>query len=173
MSEYYCSPFIMQSIPGYPCYSITRDGTVYSHKRRMGGWKYDPTYSRELAQTTHYKGYKVVQICDNGKEKNMFVHRLVALTYIPNPDNLETVNHINENKLDNRVENLEWMSQTDNLSYSWAKTYIIETPTKDIIKVKNLAEFCRKELGEDCSANMRRSMNTNYRCKGYKLLKKI
>ena len=48
------------------------------------------------------------------------VHRLVALAFIPNPDNLEEVNHINQIKNDNRVENLEWINHKDNTQYSCA-----------------------------------------------------
>ena len=47
----------------------------------------------------------------------MLVHRLVAEAFIPNPQNLETVNHKDENKLNNSVSNLEWLSRKDNLSY--------------------------------------------------------
>jgi len=83
------------------------------------------------------KGYMKVS---NGEHKTL-VHRLVAKAFIPNPDNLETVNHINENKEDNRVENLEWKSRLDN-----AKEYhnlrehrlvkLLDTKTKELSKAK-------------------------------------
>lgn len=56
-------------------------------------------------------GYRRVQLTGR---KRYFVHRLVAITYIPNPDNLPQVNHKNGNKLDNRVCNLEWVTASDN-----------------------------------------------------------
>lgn len=65
-------------------------------------------------------GYLQVILSKDGKTKAYKVHRLVANTFIPNPNNLETVNHINEDKTDNRVENLEWMNYKDNKRYSSA-----------------------------------------------------
>ena len=59
-------------------------------------------------------GYKVVGLYINGKLYHRTVHRLVAQAFIPNPDNLPTVNHINEDKTDNRAINLEWASIADN-----------------------------------------------------------
>lgn len=63
------------------------------------------------------KGYLRVGLYKNEKYNNFQVHRLVANAFIPNPNNLETVNHINENKEDNRVENLEWLSRENNTKY--------------------------------------------------------
>lgn len=63
-------------------------------------------------------GYKEVILVMNGKRFCYRVHKLVALTFIPNPFNFPCINHINENKLDNRVENLEWCSVQYNTLYS-------------------------------------------------------
>lgn len=63
------------------------------------------------------RGYKIVKLCKNGVGTSYSVHRLVALAFIQNPDNKKTVNHINENKKDNRVENLEWMTNLENICY--------------------------------------------------------
>ena len=66
----------------------------------------------------HNNGYMFVVLCKNGKRKTSYVHRLVAYAFIENNDETKTqVNHKNEIKTDNRVENLEWCSQTYNLRY--------------------------------------------------------
>ena len=63
-------------------------------------------------------GYLSVMLCRNGKQKRFYIHRLVALAFIPNPNNLPEINHINEfRKDDNSVSNLEWISYLDNRCY--------------------------------------------------------
>lgn len=67
-----------------------------------------------LNQTTSKKGYKRVSL----QHKTMTVHRIVAQAFIDNPKDLKTVNHIDNNKSNNNVDNLEWMSMKDNLALS-------------------------------------------------------
>lgn len=64
------------------------------------------------------KRYISVTLYKNGQPKTFLVHRLVALAFLPNPNNLTEINHINEDKHDNRVENLEWCDRTYNNNYS-------------------------------------------------------
>ena len=91
----------------FPNYTVSCDGEVTNSKGQV------------LKGTITNNGYKIVSLSyKNKKHKRFGVHRLVAETYIPNPDNLPEVNHINENKLDNRVENLEWCTTLDNLKHS-------------------------------------------------------
>lgn len=62
-------------------------------------------------------GYLQLLLCKNGKIKHHLVHRLVAEAFIQNPDNLPIVNHVDENKINNCVDNLEWCTQKYNINY--------------------------------------------------------
>ena len=91
----------------FPNYTISEDGEIRNSKGKI--------IKGEISNT----GYRRVSLSNNDvKHKKMSVHRLVAETYIPNPHNYPEVNHKNENKLDNNVNNLEWCSTLDNLNHS-------------------------------------------------------
>lgn len=79
-------------------YKITKDGRIWSDKTNI------------FLSTKLTNGYLLIQL----NKVNLTVHRLVAETFIPNPDDKPYVNHINSNKIDNRVENLEWVTQKEN-----------------------------------------------------------
>ena len=70
-----------------------------------------------LSQSSQ-QDYKFVGLIINGKQKRMRVHRMVALTFIDNPDNKPYVNHINGNRFDNNVENLEWVTPSENTQHA-------------------------------------------------------
>lgn len=90
--------------------------------------------------TISNKGYKQIIVYINKKAKTYYVHRLVANNFIDNPNNLKEVNHINENKLDNRVINLEWCNGEYNLHYGNRVQRILKAkePTFKKIKQKDL-----------------------------------
>jgi len=91
-------------IVGYSNYLIYPDGKV-SSKRFP---------DRYLKQGTRRGGYKYVTLCKDEKPKKYLVHRLVAEHYIPNPENKPLINHKNGIKTDNRIENLEWCTSSEN-----------------------------------------------------------
>lgn len=62
----------------------------------------------------HNRGYSIVSLCRKNKMFYFLVHRLVAIAFIPNVNQLDTVDHIDENKRNNNVENLRWMTNLDN-----------------------------------------------------------
>lgn len=78
-------------------YYITEFGNVYNSKTH-----------KVLNWCDNGNGYMYVSLIINGKRKNYTIHRLVAETFVPNPNNLPTVNHIDGNKLNNHYSNLEW-----------------------------------------------------------------
>lgn len=90
-------------IEGYEDYLIYDDGRLWSKKRKI--------FKKHV---TNKKGYLRVQLCKNSKVKNFYIHRLVALHYIPNPDNKSDVDHINDNPSDNKLENLQWLTGEEN-----------------------------------------------------------
>ena len=166
----------MKLIPGYEAYSVTEQGAIYSHKKTGGKGKgkiLDYSYKRELKPQKDRKGYlKIILEQHTSNSKTMFIHRAVALAYIPNPNNHNTINHIDEIKTNNHVSNLEWMSNAENVAYSQAKTRLIKTPEGDIIEITNLTKWCSEILGLKSSGNMLRSLrNPNMPCKGYRLIR--
>lgn len=96
----------MKIIKGFPGYLIDRDGNVYSEKSK-----------RFLKPYTSNRGYMEVKLYANGKSFNKYVHRLVAETFISNPEKLPEVDHINGNKLCNTVSNLRWVTGEQNRNY--------------------------------------------------------
>ena len=83
------------------------------------------------------RGYLWVEL--NGK--SFSVHRLVATHFIPNPENKRTVNHKNEDKTDNRVENLEWATDSENINYGTRNDRTAQANMKPILRIS-------KETGE-------------------------
>ena len=111
---------IWKPIPNYEgLYEVSNMGRVKSLGKtvlRKGVYVH---YHGKIISQNIVKGYMQVMLSKNNKQVNAKVHRLVAIAFIPNDDpvNKTTVNHKNEDKLDNRVENLEWMSIADNTNY--------------------------------------------------------
>lgn len=74
---------------------------------------------RDLKQEMNKCGYADVRLSKNGILKKMLVHRLVAETFLPNPDNLPEVHHKNHDTNDNRVENLQWVTRAEQIDDHW------------------------------------------------------
>ena len=99
-----------KQIKGFEDYWIDTGGRVWSTK--FGKVK-------ELKAFNNGYGYLRVDLLKNGKAKTMKVHRLVAMTFLDNPEKYEQVNHKNGIKTDNRLENLEWCSASQNMKHAY------------------------------------------------------
>ena len=103
-------------IEGFANYQITDDGKVWSKNTK-----------RYLTPTKSQDGYLRVKLCyGDGRYKNVSVHRIVAKMFIPNPNNYPQINHKDECKTNNTVENLEWCTQQDNNTYNGRHTKCAE-----------------------------------------------
>lgn len=107
---------IWKVIKEYPAYEVSNLGRVRSLPRHAFTRDYGGIIKK---QSNSYNGYLRTALFDNGKRQMKFVHRLVADAFLPNPDpSIYTqINHINEDKTDNRVSNLEWCTPQYNSSF--------------------------------------------------------
>ena len=94
-------------VDGYPDYVIHPCGTILR------------IWNGRTKEVNPYKmkiGYKRIQLSINGKKKKFLVHRLLALHFIPNPENKPCIDHINGIRNDNRLENLRWVTYKENMA---------------------------------------------------------
>ena len=110
---------IWKDIEGYErLYQVSNMGNVKSLERmKWNGRGYQKIPERILKPGKIRGGYLQVQLSKDGKSKPCKVHRLVATAFLDNSDNLPEVNHKDENKKNNCVENLEWCSKLYNINY--------------------------------------------------------
>lgn len=113
---------IWRDIPGFEKkYQVSNMGRVKSLNYRHTG------KIQILKPGKNTKGYSYVNLCKDGKPQSYQVHRLVAQAFLPNPNNLSQVNHINEIKTDNRVDNIEWCDCKYNINYGSHNQRMAET----------------------------------------------
>lgn len=99
-------------------YEVSNYGNVRSVDRIVKVKNYyRPIRGRVLKHVLGNSGYLFVRLSKGNKVKQVDIHRLVALAFIANPNNYIQVNHKDENKLNNRVDNLEWCSASYNINY--------------------------------------------------------
>lgn len=115
-----------KDIPGFEGkYQISSFGNVKSVDRILPHKTYGTWHIKERILKPHWNGqgnskYQCVHLqSGNGKMSCISIHRLVAEAFIPNPDNLPQVNHIDGNKANNAVSNLEWATGQENTNHAW------------------------------------------------------
>jgi hypothetical protein len=102
-----------RDVKGYEgLYFVNEFGEIYSYpkKTRKG--------VRKMLTHKNKNGYLSIDLCKNGNIKKYSLHRIIALAFLDNIENKEQVNHINGNKHDNRIENLEWSTRSENQKHS-------------------------------------------------------
>ena len=112
---------IWKDIKGYEGkYQVSNLGRVRSLYDQN---QFKKTHRIKLLKFNIRSGYYNVNLNNHRKRKNFQVHRLVAFAFIPNFDNKPIINHIDENRLNNKVDNLEWCTQKENVLHSKYKMY--------------------------------------------------
>ncbi len=102
----------IKDISGYEgSYTIDNDGNIYSATKRSSGKTLKPFPTR--------KGYLMVRLYKDMSSKTISVHRLVALTFIENPNNFLQVNHKDKNVKNNNASNLEWVTNLENMNHRY------------------------------------------------------
>jgi hypothetical protein len=111
---------IWKDVPGFEgYYQVSNLGNIFSLIN-----------NRKMKITINKRGYCQTMFCGNVKKKNIRVHIIVAKAFIPNTKNKPAVNHINGIRHDNRIENLEWVTNKENIAHA------IKTGLLDFSKIK-------------------------------------
>ena len=117
----------------YPTYMVSNHGDVLNINR-----------NKRLSLSIQKDGYKKVTLTYQGSKTTHLVHRLVGLAFLPNPFNLQEINHIDEDKINNFYLNLEWCTQLYNSAYSNAKIFKAISPDGEAVTIHNLNKFCKE-----------------------------
>jgi|GWRWMinimDraft_13_1066021.scaffolds.fasta_scaffold22937_1 hypothetical protein len=158
----------MKQLKDFPDYYITEDAKIISKRCKK---------EKELKQNLGPYGYlRVGMQTPDGRMEVHRIHRLMMLTYGGEPPKGmkdPTVDHINGDKVDNRIENLQWLSNADN-AYKAAKhrikTYTIQSRSGEVFVVENLNKWCGENNLDRCC--LLRSYNKGWWHKEYKIISK-
>ena len=124
---------IWKDIKGYEgIYQVSNFGRIKSIVR----------YKKLMLSSENENGYLRICLTDKYKRKKTIqIHRIVAETFIPNPENKEQVNHIDGNKKNNKVENLEWCTQSENMQHAFKNHLIIRGKSIDSPRAKAVNQY--------------------------------
>lgn len=128
-----------RDIKGYEgLYQVSNLGRVYGIKRQ-----------RFLNTVYDRNGYSSVKLTKNGIGKLLSLHRIVAINFIPNQENKPQVNHIDEDKTNNMVSNLEWTTAKENVNHGTRTERMIKTMNKNIVcsngkEYNSIKEACQE-----------------------------
>lgn len=141
---------IWVSIRGYKgLYQVSNMGRVKSMKRvcKTNGRVHYTVSEKIRKYSQHNQGYVMVTLSKKGVNRIYLVHRIVAKSFIPNADNLPEINHKNGVKYDNRIENLEWCTSSENQQHAFdtglqkplcGERVSYKLKDKDVFKIREL-----------------------------------
>jgi hypothetical protein len=135
-------------------YKVSNFGNVDSFNYRGTGKR-----KRKIPSINNTRGYMRVGLSFNGTEKKYSVHRLVAICFIPNPNNYKQVNHIDGNKLNNHVSNLEWCTCKQNIDHAKklglnakgeknGSAKITEAIVIEIFRLRNIEKWTQQRIAD-------------------------
>lgn len=102
---------VLKPIPNYPYYSIDKNGTIFSFRKKM---------YKALKGSMAKNGYLLVKVCNEKGVKRFPAHRLVAATWLQKPSNIVQINHLDGVKTNNKITNLEWVTAKQNIQHAFA-----------------------------------------------------
>lgn len=157
-----------KEIPGYENYIIFDTGDVLNTDT-----------NKMLEGTIRLHGYRVFRLSKNGTKKGFYAHRLVAENFLDNPNNYTVVNHIDGNKLNNDVSNLEWRSQSKNMKHAHDMSliaarkkkieYTEDLPDEVWRNIKNFPLYRISNYGRVRNINSNRILRPSIVCGYYKV----
>lgn len=163
---------IWKEIAGYEGYfEVSNLGNFRSKNRRVRyktqGFRNYP--GKSLLTETIVEGYQRIVLMKEGKRKRFMCHRLVAQEFVPNLENKPFVNHINGIRSDNRAENLEWVTQSENEIHSYSilgnsmrgKTYPKKVRCISSGHISNSMSEVIRDLGTGCIEGLKKAIKAN------------
>lgn len=159
-------------------YLVNEDGEIYSLYSRHGKRKKPLKMTPQLRKDGYYQ--IILKDC-SGKKKSFLLHRLVAMKFLPNPNKLPEVNHIDGDKANNKKDNLEWVTRSENMKHRIAvlgypaqpKKLVEHNDAESVMvecvetgKIFGSIHGAARYVGMD-TRNIHQSLRTGCRCGGY------
>lgn len=147
---------VWKDIVGYEELYAINDFGIIKSKMKWKGRNYRMLIQEQTISKRSDGNYQMVSLNRDGNKKTFRVHKLVAEHFVPNPNNLPEVNHIDGNKLNCRASNLEWSTRLENEQHAWKlglKNRFTNNKSKPLIQFDNtmnmVAEFANSQIAQE------------------------